>query len=151
MGKSRFEDFLQFAIEQEREAAALYHRQSELVESRTARELLKEMAAMEKEHERILLSVAQDGESEFSRLDDMTDMRLADFIVDAKLTAQSSIEDVFLFSIKAEQKAVNLYSRLAELELEPKTRQLFERLVKEEQKHKLDLESEFERGFMWEN
>jgi rubrerythrin len=151
MANSRFEDFLQFAIEQEREAARLYEQNAVQVQSRSARELLLQMAAMERAHQQLLEEVARRGTAAFPLLGEISDMQLAHFVVDFKLTPQSSLEEVFLFAIKAEQKAATLYARLAQLELDEDTRALFERLVREEQGHKNQLEAEFEQAFMSEN
>jgi rubrerythrin len=151
MGNSRFEDFLQFAIEQEQEAARLYEHSAMMAQSRSARVLLEQMASMERQHQQLLEQIALQGVFTFGPITTPADMQLVDYVVESPLTPRSSLQDVFLYAIKAEQKAASLYARLAQLELDEPTRQLFERLMQEELSHKGKLEAEFEQAFMAEN
>ena len=66
------------------------------------------------------------------------------------LVEDSSIEDVYVFAMKAEQKAYELYSELAGLELEEKAKAMFAALAAEEKKHKEGLEVEYEKECMRE-
>jgi rubrerythrin len=151
MGNSRFEDFLQFAIEQEQEAARLYEHSAMMAQSRSARLLLQQMASMERQHQQLLEQVALGGVGSIEPIATPADMQLVNYVIESQLTPRSSLQEVFLYAIKAEQKAASLYARLAQLELDDSCRQLFARLVQEELTHKGQLEAEFEQAFMAEN
>ena len=147
----RFKDFVQFAIEQEVNAYTLYERYAEVVKSRPAKQLLNEMAQMERSHEEKLRKFADQGVAYFSRIGELEDAHLSDYMVPTVLTETSSIEDVFVFAMKAEEKAHELYSALSRLETDETTKTLFRNLAAEEKKHRHDLETEYEKGVMQEN
>ncbi len=151
MSEHRFLDFIDFAIHQEIEAANLYELYAAKVSSRSARELLSRMAAVEREHQRKLEEFRRTGENRFPEDRKVADLHIADFMAAPMLTKESAIADVYAFAMRAEQKAFELYTRLAGLELDPAVRELFERLAAEEKKHKHDLESEYEQSAMTEN
>ncbi len=150
-----FEDFIKFAIGEEKAAGETYTKYSEIVESASTKELLKSMAAMERGHEAKLKKILEKGEGtegpSLSKPGTVIDMSISDYMVTPGITEDSDVQDVFIFSMKAEEKAYNLYSKLAAMDLEPETKSLLESLAAEEKKHKLDLESEYESAFMKEN
>jgi rubrerythrin len=149
--KSRFRDFLALAIQQEREATQLYERNAARTESRTGRALLESMAAMERQHEAKLEELQQTGSTRFPAEQDVPDLHIGDFLVEGVLTPESTLQDVYVFAIRAEQKAYDLYRRLAELEGTGTVHDLFLALAAEEKKHKHDLETEYESQFMTED
>jgi rubrerythrin len=151
MPNTRIEDFLDFAIANEAEAALLYEKTAALCRLPAQKQLLQKMANMEHGHEAALKKVRTGGETSLSGKTTPPDLQLADFMVSGTLSPESTIEDVLVFSIQAEQKAFDLYSRLAALEEEPATKTLLTKLANEEKQHKFDLESQLEKGFMKEN
>lgn len=146
-----FEDFIQFAIEQEQAAAELYAKYSARVQDRATKEMLNSMAEMERGHETKLKSLKQSGTSTFPEPAKITDIQLSDFMTEPSLNEDSDIQDVFVFAMKAEQKAYELYTRLAQMEVDAGTKELFEFLAADEKKHKYDLETTYEDIFMKEN
>jgi rubrerythrin len=148
---THFEDFITFAIEQEVKAATLYEKYAGIVESRTARQLLGDMAAMERGHEAKLTEFKSNGRMLISKLGVIADLHIAEFLVDTVIGPTSTVEEVFVFAMKAEEKAATLYARLAALEESGVAKTLFSSLAGEEKKHKYDLEQEYERMFMIEN
>lgn len=151
MDADRFEDFVKFAIEQERAAAALYERCAGGSVSRSTREVLAGMAEMERTHEARLRTLLATGMASLPSKGSVRDMHVSDFMLDGELGPDAPIDEVFVFAMKAEQKAYELYTRLAALEVDTTVRELFESLAAEEQRHKLDLEGQYESGFMREN
>lgn len=151
MTKTRFEDFLEFAIKNEIEAALTYEKYAALCAFPAQKQLLERMAAMERNHEAALRKARESGTGLLPGKTMAADLHLSDFMVDNTLTSDSSIEEVLVFSIKAEQKAFDLYTALAKLEEDGPTKALLIKLAGEEKKHKFDLESQFEKGFMKEN
>lgn len=151
MPKTRYDDFLEFAIKNEIEAASLYEKYAGECGSPAQRNLLTRLAAMERGHETVLKKI-RDG-SASSLLGQVTpvDLRVSDFLVETTLTSESTLEEVFIFAMKAEQKAFDLYNALAGLEEDTAAKGLFRSLANEELAHKHDLEGEFEKTFMKEN
>lgn len=147
----RYIDFVKFAIDREREAAELYEKSAVKVQARSSRVLLTAMAEMERGHEAKLVALLATGKADFAVPGTVDNLHLSEYLVKPVLTDSSSIQDVFSFAIKAEEKAHALYARLAALEGDGDTRALFNALASEEMQHKNDLESEYERQFMAEN
>lgn len=150
-----FEDFIKFAIKEEQAAYEMYDKYSEVVGSASTKEVLKSMAAMERGHELKLKKILEKGESventSLPKPGTVLDMSISDYMVTPGITENSDIQDVFIFAMKAEEKAFNLYTKLAGLDMDAETKTLLESLAAEEKKHKLDLESEYESAFMKEN
>jgi rubrerythrin len=148
---TRFEDFITFAVEQETKAAELYEKYAGIVDSRAARQLLQEMAVMERGHEAKLKGFMTTGRMFISKIGEISDLHVSDFLVDTQITSTSTVEEVFVFAMKAEQKAVDLYLKLASFEENGQVGKLFSALATEEKKHKFDLEKEYEKMFMIDN
>ena len=108
------------------------------------------MAAMEKGHEAKLTAVLATGMASFPAPGETADLHIADYQVETELNPVSSIEDVFLFSMKAEQKAFEMYTRLAQEAAAREIRELFAALAEGDKNHNLSLESEYEVGVMQE-
>lgn len=151
MSGTRFKEILRFAINEEQNAALLYEKYAALVSSRTARVLLESMATMEYAHKEKLENFILKNDKEISVTKVIPDFHLSDFMADSVITSRSSIEDVFIFAIKAEANADKLYTTLASVEDERHLKTLFLTLAQEEKKHKLDLENIYEREFMKDN
>ena len=150
MTENRFQDFIQFAIDNEIEAAQLYETNAAKVKSASAKAMLEDMAAMERGHEKKLTDFKQTGTAFFSKIGVIENMHINDYMLAPELNEESSIQDVFVFAMKAEQKACELYTKLRSLETDAHTQKLFATLADEEKKHKHDLEAEYEKEFMQE-
>jgi rubrerythrin len=152
MGATRYDDFLSFAINNEIEAAGLYERYAARAKTTAQAKLLTRLAAMERNHEEQLTRLKAGLPEKLGGRDRLIDLHIGDFLADRPLTEESSVEDLAVFAIKAEQKAFELYDALAALEHDDLlTKELLSRLAAEEKKHKYDLETEFEREFLREN
>ena len=145
---TRIEDIILFAIEEEIKAAELYGKHAAIVKDAGAKRMLEEMALMERGHEQKLKKFKETEIDTLAKIGEVPDLQISDFLVEKKLTEDSSVQDVFIVAMKAEQKAFQLYTRLAELEVSTDTLRLFRELAEEERKHKLDLESEYEKEYM---
>jgi rubrerythrin len=147
----RFEDFVKFAIGQERAAATLYAEYAAVATSRPTQLLLDEMAAMERSHETKLKVLLATGMASFPRPGEVRDLHVSDFMAAEELAPGSPLDKVYVFAMKAEQMANELYLKLAALEVDAPTRELLLSLAAEEEKHKRDLETQYERVFMRDN
>ncbi len=152
MSDNKFEELLQFAIHEETNAARLYESIAEKINSRTTQKTLQDMAAMEWDHKRKIESFKETGSARFPQPKQVEDLHISDYMVSEKLNPDSDPQDVLVFAMKEEQKAYELYSRLASIADHEKTRALFEALAGEEKQHKYRLEKEYEDStFSWEN
>lgn len=151
MSNQRVADFVGFAIREEVKAAELYERYAGIVESRSARELLASMAVMERGHEMKLREFARSGKAFLQRSTADSDLHVSDFMTGETIGPDSDPQDVFVFAMKAEERAWALYSKLAGLESDPQTVELFLNLASEEKEHKRGLEKEYEQAYMREN
>jgi len=142
---SHFREIVDFAIEQEQQAARLYGRLAGTVRSRGTRDTFVEMAKQEREHEIKLKAFAATGKADFPRPGTIEEMHVGDFVVGGEVTENSSIREALVFAMKAERKAYELYSELVSLERDSDARELFEALAAEEMRHKRDLEIEYEK------
>ena len=145
---TQVEEIIKFAIGEEIKAAELYEKYAAIIQDAGAKRMLEEMALMERGHERKLRNFEETGRDTLAKIGEIPDLQISDFLVEKELTEDSSIQDVFIFAMKAEQKAFELYTKLAELEVSTGTVRLFRELAEEERKHKLDLEGEYEKEYM---
>lgn len=145
---TRIEEIIKFAIGEEIKAAELYEKNAKKVKDTSAQRMLEEMALMEHGHEQKLRKFLETGADILVKIGEVADLQISDFLVEKELTDESSLQDVLIFAMKAEQKAFELYTRLAEMEVSTDTVRLFRELAEEEKRHKLDLETEYEKEYM---
>lgn len=151
MAGSRFQDFIQLAIDQEVAARQLYEKYAAAIKPASSKKLLSEMALMERGHEKKLREFMKTGAAYFSKIGVIDDMHISDYLSQPQLTDSSSLQDVFVFAMKEEQRAHDLYTKLGGLETDSIVKGLFSALADEERKHKHDLETEYEEKFMKDN
>jgi len=148
MSVERFQDFLRFAIEQERRWGALYEEYARASTSGDTRRLFDMLVGMEREHEEKLMMVLESGSlASLEPGGSFADMRLGDYLVEEEVPPGASLEQILAYAIKAEQKAYELYAKLASLESEPHVKELLGSLAAEELGHKRDLEERYRREF----
>lgn len=143
-------DIVAFAVEREEEAARGYGRMAALAKSESLRLLLQDLKAEEESHKRLLLGLSSAGTAGLKAAA-VPDLRISDYLVEAPLNAEMSLQDLLIFAAKKEQKAVELYGRLLALAETGDQKKLFELLVSQEKQHKLKLETEYENRMLWEN
>ena len=145
MGKKVIKDFVQFAIANEQKAVELYEKYSEIVEPDSTKGLLKFMADTERSHEARLKELYENKTG--LDLDKPVEVNLSAFEVSSKIDEKSSIYDVFNYAIEAEQKAHDLYTKLADLDFDINIKSFFGSLASDEAKHRIDLQNEYQKEF----
>jgi rubrerythrin len=150
MVSSNVEEIIQFAIEEEKKAAALYEQTAEKVNDKSLSPLLKDLATMEKGHEAKLKGFLK-GKVPSIGSTAVQDLKIGDYLVDVEINENSTIQDVLVFSIKAEMKANELYTNLAKLYDNPEEKDLFLNLANEESGHKNELEKAYDDYVYKEN
>lgn len=143
-------EVLDFAIEREAQAAAFYETLAARAEAKHMRQIFLDFAAEELRHQRRLEAVKQ-GEQNLSAKQQVIDIKLSDYLVDVEVTDHLSYQDALIVVMKREQLAFKLYATMAAEAADPQLHDLFEGLAKEEAKHKLYFESEYDERILRDN
>jgi len=143
MEKQTFEGIVKFAIEREEDAIQAYGSMIEIAETPGLKELLAELQNEERNHKKLLQELSEEKVESLS-VEDVIDLKISDYLVEEPPSAEMNFQDLLILAAKKEQKAVDLYSSLAEKAKEDEIKKLFEFLVMQEKSHKLKLEKEYE-------
>ena len=147
---STFEEIINFAIKREEEAFQSYGEMVNMAQTPGLKKLLAELQNEEKKHKKLLQNVSQKKIKSFE-IKEVLDLKISDYLVEEPPHEQMNFQDLLIFAAKKEQKAVELYSDLADKAKEKELKKLFEFLVQQEKKHKLRLEMEYEDHILEED
>ncbi|MBN2408394.1 MAG: ferritin family protein [Candidatus Aminicenantes bacterium] len=143
-------DVLAFAIRREEEAARTYRKLTTMAKEESAKKLLSDLEADEKNHKKILQGLTK-ARIEAAAFKTVKDLMISDYLVEEPLAPDMNFQDLLIFAAKKEKKAVDLYLDLAKKSTIKEHRTLFEFLAKQEKVHKLRLELEYEKHVLWED
>ena len=146
MDKSSFQKIIDRAMAEERAAYVLYSKCSERSKNATSKEFFSELAKQEEGHEKRLkhISLKDVGDFDEAKLDKIV---ASDFFVEVKIKEDMSPQDVLIYAIKSEGKAIAAYTGLAAATDDPEAKKMFNLLAEEEIKHKVKLEDAYEERF----
>jgi rubrerythrin len=144
------DEILDYAIGQEQEAADFYAGMAQTAEKHGMKDTFMEFAREEERHRDKLLEVKQ-GDQELQAHQEVIDLKLSDYLVEVEADKDISYQDALIVAMKRERAAFQLYSDLAEKVHEDQLRQVFIGLAKEEAKHKLFFESEYDERVLRDN
>lgn len=127
------------AIRKEQQARNLYLRARKLAQDPATRTLLDSLAGEEASHAALLRG---EGLKAFlaSKPPPIQDLRIAEFLVPRKISAQATFQDVLVYAMKREAASYWAYQALAETAEDGPARRLFRRLAQEERLHRNRLE-----------
>ncbi len=120
------------------------------VEKGGMKEILLEFSAEEQRHKQRLLAV-KSGEHELTPEQEVLDLKISDYLVDVDATDDISYQDALIVAMKRERAAYELYSDMAAKLPESHLREVILGLAKEEAKHKLFFESEYDERVLNDN
>ncbi len=139
---------LDFAIAKEREAEAFYKEWAQKVSDPAAKGLFAELAGIEHGHAEMLNRITP--ADMMARYEPPpTDLHLSDWLVDVPASPDLTLQEALIVAMKREERAVALYTRLAEMNGEAKS--LFRALAREEASHKSRLEASYDDEILTEN
>ena len=139
-----FKDAIKIAIKEEIKAYNLYMQTSKKVSGAGTKKMLEELAEMEKGHRKLLENVIEKQKSDvLGKNIPRQSPGIADFLVEAELAEHSSVQDVMIFAMKAEEKAFNFYTELKAQFAGTELENLFNSLAEEEKGHKIKLETNY--------
>ena len=144
------DEVLDYAIDQEQQAADFYANLAERAEKAGMKELLLEFAEEEIRHKERLLAV-KSGERELTPEQQVLDLKISDYLVEVDASDDISYQDALIVAMKKERAAFELYSDMAAKLPESHLREVILGLAKEEAKHKLFFESEYDERVLSDN
>jgi len=144
MDSTKFEEFIEFAIQREEAACQAYGEMSKVAETPGLKGLLLELQAEEKKHKELLQDITSEaiGSLETHKV---LDLRISDFLTEEPTTPDMTFQDLLIFAAKKEQQAVELYASMQAAVDSEDLKKMFDFLVEQEKEHKLKLETEYEK------
>ena len=144
------DEILDYAIDQEQQAADFYTNLAGRAEKAGMKAILLDFAEEEKRHKERLLAV-KNGEHELTPEQEVLDLKISDYLVEVDATDDISYQDALIVAMKRERAAYELYRDMAEKIPESNLREVFVGLAKEEARHKLFFESEYDERVLMDN
>ena len=144
------DEILDYAIDQEQQAADFYEDVAQRAETAGMKQVLLDFSEEEKRHKKILQAV-KSGEHELTPEQEVLDLKISDYMVEVDATAGLSYQDALIIAMKRERAAYELYSDMAAKVPESHLKEVLTGLAKEEAKHKLFFESEYDERVLMDN
>jgi len=144
------DEILDYAIDQEQQAADFYEDVARRAETAGMKKILLDFSEEEKRHKQILLDVKA-GEHELSPEQEVLDLKISDYLVEVEASDSITYQDALIIAMKKERAAHKLYSDMAAKVPESHLKEVLEGLAKEEAKHKLFFESEYDERVLMDN
>jgi len=144
------DEILDYAIDQEQQAADFYTSLAGRAEKGGMKEVLLEFSEEEKRHKERLLAV-KTGEHELTPEQEVLDLKISDYLVEVDASDDISYQDALIVAMKRERAAYDLYSDMAAKLPASNLREVILGLAKEEARHKLFFESEYDERVLMDN
>lgn len=144
MDFQNLEALIAFAVEKEKEAADFYEENSETEMMSGKKQMLKEFAAEERKHQKMLEDYLSTGAAE--NLDDyrfewIIDIKRSDYVDTVEYKPGMAYNELLMLAMQREEAALQLYNKLLNKADNDGAKKLFKMLCQEEAKHKLALET----------
>lgn len=143
-------EVLDFAIEKEVEAREFYLEWAKKLENKALAEQFVLFAGEENKHKEKLQRVKA-GSTFKPAARQVTDLKIVDYLVDIVPTAEMDYQEALIVAMRREKASFKLYSDLAAMAQDEGLRETFLALAQEEAKHKLRLETVYEKEIYSEN
>ena len=144
------DEILDYAIDQEQQAADFYAELAGRAEKAGMKDILLDFADEEKSHKE-RLELVKAGDRELAPEQQVLDLKISDYLVDVGATDNISYQDALIVAMKRERAAYELYSDMAAKVPEGNLKEILLGLAKEESKHKLFFESEYDERVLKDN
>src|SRR3970040_749754 len=118
------DEILDYAIDQEQQAADFYARLAARAEKAGMKKMLLEFAEEEKRHKERLLAV-KTGERKLTPEKEVLDLKISDYLVEVDTSDNISYQDALIVAMKKDSAAFELYSAMAEKVPDSNPRQAF--------------------------
>lgn len=147
---SSIDEILDFAIMAEQEAVDFYLDLAAKSKNEQIKKVFREFAGEEIKHKSRLLGIKEE-KTLILPGKTVRDMKIADYLVDVAPTPDMTYQDALILAMKKEKAAFRLYSFLSEETTDPVMKGLFLTLAREESRHKLRFELEYDEYILKEN
>ena len=137
------DDILQYAINQEEEAADLYRTLASQTKKPGMRQLYQGFAREEEGHKAKLMTIKAEKLMQPARVQTV-DMKMTDYLVEPHADPDMGYQGALILAMKREKAAFRLYSDLAEKISDSALKATLLSLAQEEAKHKLRFELEYD-------
>ncbi|MCU0235697.1 MAG: desulfoferrodoxin FeS4 iron-binding domain-containing protein [Acidobacteria bacterium] len=144
------DEVLDFAIEKEEEARQFYLEWSKKLENKALSEQFAVFAGEENKHKEKLQRV-KSGSTFKPAAKQVTDLKIVDYLVDIAPTPGMDYQEALIVAMRREKASFRFYNDLAAMAQDEGLRETFLALAQEEAKHKLRLETEYEKEIYTEN
>jgi rubrerythrin len=148
MQKTTVDEILDFAIAGERAATAFYLELAAKMDNDAMKKVFEDFAAEEKKHEAILHGIK---EGQAIQSEEVADLKIADYVVDSEPRPDMEYQDALILAMKREKAACAMYNQMAAVTQNQQTRETFLMLAREEAKHKLYFETEYDQVVLKDN
>ncbi len=138
------EQALDFAIAREKEAQAFYLEWAEKATTPEMTSVFLEFAEQERQHGETLEKVRKENKVLQFKEDLFPSMHLVDFVVDARMGPDMTLEDALAVAMKREKAAYRIYIELAAAAESEALVDIFVSLAHEEANHRVRLEIEYD-------
>ena len=140
MNFESFEDIMDYAIEEEKKAAAFYIDAGKQESYSGAKEMFEDFAKEELKHQEFLENFSQEN-MEHYKVEKVPDLKRSDYLVEIDYTPGMIYPDILRLAMKREESAVKFYGDFSDRADNEGHKKLFQVLAQEEAKHKLKLET----------
>jgi len=152
LDKDKFNEIIDFAVAREKEAVKFYQDLQKMVTFKSRQKVLKGYEEIEKTHIVILEDIRKNIKKNIeSPLPEIQDLVISNYLVETKPTDDMTYQDILITAMKREEKATQLYTKLASEAADGQVKKLFQKLANEESKHKLYFEKVYDEEVLTEN
>jgi len=143
---------LDTAIYKEIASQAFYIAGQDKTQDPGAKALMKELAQEELRHSEWLKRLKEKGLEKLSwHQDKVSNLMISEYLTGGDTLEGAGLQDTLVFAMKREQQAIEFYSSLMSVMRDEAAKRLCEKLVHEELKHKLRLETFYDNQFYGED
>jgi rubrerythrin len=150
MHYTTYDELISFAMQKEGGAAAFYQSAVAVARSPVAQVMFRELAEEERKHRRMLEGLNVKSLAAM-KAEKIPDLKISDYLLDVGFEPTMNYQQVLTMAIKMEERSLRFYTGIAKRMVEPKARNLLEFLTQEEAKHKLRLETEYDKRILKED
>lgn len=143
-------DILDFAIAEEQKAVDFYSELAAKAKSEDMKKIFTSFAKEEMNHKARLEKIMAEKQYQYNN-EKVLDLKISDYVVSVKVSAEMSYEDALVVAMKKEKAAFKLYMALADKAPNEEMQKVFVSLAMEESKHKLKFEIEYDEYVLREN
>jgi rubrerythrin len=138
-----FQEAIGFAKEKEDAAIHFYESAGQVAKNPGSKVMFGEMADEERKHFKFLDEMQEEDIQSFP-VTKIQDLKISQYTQNVPFNPDLDYRQILIVAMKKEEEAYKLYSDLADMTSNSKLSKLFHILAREEAKHKLKLESEYE-------